>query len=408
VTLDVVDPPAGAVVSVLPASRVPGEFAQLALSSLANLAAGTYDFGVRGQAGTDVEVLPLGITLVAAAPAAVTLLDPANGAELAFPTELTWMASADATTYRVELSTSPSFDTHLVNQVVGSDHIDLPGLAGATTYYWRVTAMNVCGAGSVSQVRSFSTSPLFCSTAPLAIPDGNTTGVTSTITVPAQAGTIADVDVLLNFTHGYAGDLRATLSHGTVSERMLFAPLGTCGTVDPLLILDDAAASGVADACYVYDNADRYRPNQTLAAFNGQPLAGNWTLRVADFVAPDAGTLESWCLVPTASGAANQPPIATSLPNATVAAGAPFAYNAAAGFSDPDGDTLVYSSTTLPAWATLHATLGTISGTPGAGDAGATLVTVTATEAGPQALTASASFTLTVTGPRLFANGFEN
>ena len=64
---------------------------------------------------------------------------------------------------------------------------------------------------------------------------------------------------------------------------------------------------------------------------------------------------------------------------------------------DPDGDAVVYSATGLPGWLTFEASSRTFSGDPGDSDAGTTLIDVTATDDGTPVLSATATFTLTVT-----------
>jgi hypothetical protein len=40
-------------------------------------------------------------------------------------------------------------------------------------------------------------------------------------------------------------------------------------------------------------------PNNPLAAFNGEDLAGTWTLLAVDAVAGDAGVINQWCILPS-------------------------------------------------------------------------------------------------------------
>jgi hypothetical protein len=43
-----------------------------------------------------------------------------------------------------------------------------------------------------------------------------------------------------------------------------------------------------------------------LQTFQGEPLAGNWTLTAIDHAVDETGTLVQWCLAPTVGVAANQ------------------------------------------------------------------------------------------------------
>lgn len=107
----------------------------------------------------------------------------------------------------------------------------------------------------------------------------------------------------------------------------------------------------------------------------------------------------------------NAAPVAGVIEDVSIAVGTPLTLDAGAAFSDPNGDDLVFSAPDLPAWATIDPGTGEITGTPAAGDVGSTVVSVIATEDTPDALTASTTFTLTVTGTApgdlIFADGFE-
>lgn len=109
----------------------------------------------------------------------------------------------------------------------------------------------------------------------LAIPDNNTTGITSTLNVPAT-GSVADLRVRVNITHTYQGDLEVSL-------------IGPDGTT---VLLHNRTGGSVDNISTVY--ADLTAPAQSLAAFNGKAIAGAWKLKVRDLAAVDTGTLNSW------------------------------------------------------------------------------------------------------------------
>jgi Ca2+-binding RTX toxin-like protein len=79
----------------------------------------------------------------------------------------------------------------------------------------------------------------------------------------------------------------------------------------------------------------------------------------------------------------------------------------AGSFTDPDGDTLSYSVTGLPAWLSFNPTTGTFSGTPGAGNIGFADITVTATD--PSLASTSDVFRVTVAPPtdRVYIQGAD-
>jgi subtilisin-like proprotein convertase family protein len=105
---------------------------------------------------------------------------------------------------------------------------------------------------------------------PKAIPDNNTTGITSN-NVVAGNGTVGSLSLSLNITHTFRGDLVVTL----------IAPDNTQFVVSN-------RAGGSADNIIIN--------NQAITTFNGHPAAGTWKLKVTDLAAVDVGTLNSWSL----------------------------------------------------------------------------------------------------------------
>ncbi len=144
-------------------------------------------------------------------------------------------------------------------------------------YSLTITGTNADGSitkeRSVSlRVRPFGTEVFdFPSTdTPISIPDNDSTGITSTINV-AQPITIDEVEVDVNITHTFIGDLIITLT----------SPAGTVAT------LHDRSGGGT-------DNL-----NETFSLpteFLGEQSAGDWVLAVSDNAGIDVGTLDSWTL----------------------------------------------------------------------------------------------------------------
>jgi hypothetical protein len=105
----------------------------------------------------------------------------------------------------------------------------------------------------------------------LAIPDNDTTGVSSTITVE-DAGTIETLTVAVRITHTYIGDLVVSLTGPTGVSATLHNRTG--------------------------GSADELRATFTPAELAGTDLAGTWTLRIADLAGHDTGTLDAWSIAP--------------------------------------------------------------------------------------------------------------
>src|SRR5262249_42962521 len=111
----------------------------------------------------------------------------------------------------------------------------------------------------------------------LAIPDNDTTGVTSTLTY-TETGTVASVRVRVNITHTYQGDLEVAL----------------IGPDNTTVLLHNRTGAGTDNIITEYP--DLTAPAQALSAFTGKSINGAWKLRVRDLAAVDTGTLVSWTL----------------------------------------------------------------------------------------------------------------
>jgi subtilisin-like proprotein convertase family protein len=109
------------------------------------------------------------------------------------------------------------------------------------------------------------------------VPDGSTTGVTSTLAYTAT-GTVAAVKVRVNVTHPNRGHLHVTL----------IAPDGT------QVVLHNQSG-GTADHLQT-EYPDLTAPAGSLSGLAGKSIAGNWSLKVRDLVSGSTGTFASWTL----------------------------------------------------------------------------------------------------------------
>ena len=142
-----------------------------------------------------------------------------------------------------------------------------------------------------------------CRSPNLTIPDGNTTGVTDSMVISTE-GSLADLNVVVKIDHTWVGDLIVVLSHVntntsvTIIDRPGRTTSGNgCGSDNIDVTLDDQAVASVENQCPPVGGT--FQPNNPLSVFNGQSLAGTWTLNVSDRSAIDTGTLVQWCLLPT-------------------------------------------------------------------------------------------------------------
>jgi len=100
-------------------------------------------------------------TTKVATPTTPTLISPIdNSTNILLPAALTWNASANATSYQLQVSLNPFFTTPIVDQVgITTTSFSSTGLLNDTKYYWRVNAMNAGGSSFWSTIWSFTTTP---------------------------------------------------------------------------------------------------------------------------------------------------------------------------------------------------------------------------------------------------------
>lgn len=104
--------------------------------------------------------------------------------------------------------------------------------------------------------------------------------ITSVVNVP-DSYCIADVDVQVNITHTYIGDLIVELQ----------SPTGT------IVRLHNRTGGSADDIVKTYDDSTMPPDGPGLLAdFQGETVTGVWTLRVSDNAGLDTGTLNSWTL----------------------------------------------------------------------------------------------------------------
>jgi uncharacterized repeat protein (TIGR01451 family) len=254
-----------------------------------------------------------------------------------------------------------------------------PAAAQTTTGYSNTTT------GTISETATTCTSPMV-----------------RNFTVAANAQ-ITDVNIGVQFTHSYRGDVRATLVSPAGTVVNLITNVGT--SADNLnTLFDDSAAASITThttndntaAAPPYQRT--FRPEGSLASFNGQGSAGTWQLTICDSLNSDSGNFTRTDLtlttVPIAPSADLS--LTKSVSNASPASGASinyivsvtnasgsaltatgvtvqdtlpagFAFTSASGFGSYNGTTGVWTVGSIPAGTTRTLTItGTVTATAGA------------------------------------------
>lgn len=324
VTLSSAGQPAGTTVVFAPNPVValPGT-ATMMVGDTAAAPPGAYALTVTGTDGVATESDIAYLEIQAAAPAAPALVAPADGSiDVPRAPTLSWSAAGVGSVV-VEVDDDPAFGSidrsATVSPPFTSWVVD-PPLAPETFYYWRARAVNACGEGESSAAARFLTEVALCSAPGLAIPDNNPAGASDALVV-ALLGSIADLDVAVRASHEAPRQLILRLRHvetGTEVELMNRpgdpGPSGgSCFIDDVDVLFDDEGPADVEISCdSTPPSVDgTLRPDQALAAFDGEALAGTWTLTVIDTAAGDTGTLVEWCLLPRGAGAGGADVVAT-------------------------------------------------------------------------------------------------
>lgn len=149
------------------------------------------------------------------------------------------------------------------------------------------------------------TPALFNNNTPVAIPDANTNGASSTINVAGLGGALGKLNVSLHLTHTAVGDLVIELIGPDGTTIALAKNQGAngdnfgtaCNPHTSRTTFDDNAAFEISVGNPPY--VGTFRPDEPLDVFEGKSgaaLNGQWRLRVVDSAANDVGILQCWTL----------------------------------------------------------------------------------------------------------------
>ncbi|WP_298395287.1 reprolysin-like metallopeptidase [Flavobacterium sp.] len=270
----------------------------MTIDNLLSTPAGVYTILATATSGATVKTVPFHLYLGLPD---VVLTTPANNATAQNTTlNLTWAVNASASSYNVQVATDASFNSIVSSGNVTTNVYSVTGLTQGVAYFWRVAPVSANCTGNFSSEFKFVTGIVSCVTGnstnvPLVIPTTANATVNSTLNITGQTTTISDANITLDITHTWVNDLVLTLisPSGTqvqlVSRPCTNAALNNIVTTfddsgNPLVCANNPAIGGVVI------------PAQALAALNGQPMNGTWTLRVLDAAAQDGGSINSWSL----------------------------------------------------------------------------------------------------------------
>jgi subtilisin-like proprotein convertase family protein len=143
----------------------------------------------------------------------------------------------------------------------------------------------------------------------LAVPipvSGSSGNMTPQVINIPDVGTVVDVDLRIRLNHTFDADLDITLTGPNAVTIDVSSDNGSSGDnygsgnndcSGTPTVFDDEAGTSIASGTAPF--AGSFIPETSLAAFDGIPAAGNWTLNIADDLGGDVGTLFCYELVIT-------------------------------------------------------------------------------------------------------------
>lgn len=140
---------------------------------------------------------------------------------------------------------------------------------------------------------------------PLPIQDPPVLETINIQTVSGFVGVISDLNVDLQATHTYVGDVGVKLEFNGITVDLitqLGTPIGGfgCPSNDFDVVLDDEATTGSINNVCVQPGppaaTGTFVPTAALSAFDGISPNGDWTIHLDDAATPDTGSLIRWSL----------------------------------------------------------------------------------------------------------------
>lgn len=291
--------PAGSTVDFTPATATAAGIIEINVTNTAASSVGDYNIIVHMVSGTETKTLTLHLSLLSTDFAQLQALTPETGTTtLPTTVALDWSTDLIASSYHLQVATDAAFANIVTDVTTTTSQYTLNNLNESTTYYWHVLSANAGCEGSYSPAFSFQTGDLFCNDylsvdVPLEISWGDPSTASSTLEV-GENFAISNVSVVLDISHTWIADVRATLISPAGTQVLLFA--NKCGqddnanvTVDddgqPVTCQGDPALSGIIS------------PDEALSILDGENANGTWTLQIEDVEGGDGGAVNSWGIV---------------------------------------------------------------------------------------------------------------
>ena len=336
---------------------------------------------------------------------AVTSVTPANGSTVSTPpTSITFvfnepLLTASITASQLDVSVGSVTGVTVINPTTVSFGVNLSGVEGTVKYSIpKGTLFDSFGSPNQEAITgSFTVDDPYlerysATGLPRAIPDTNT--LISQSLVVSDSFVYSDINVEIDISHTWDGDLEATLVAPDGTAILLFSRNGSANDNFTRTVFDSEASTLISAGVAPFTG--RYQPLQSLAPLYNKNAQGTWQLQIRDLVSADVGTLNTFALV---FARTNTVPSLAAIADVSVAYGLSLSAITLVG-TDSDSDPLTYAATipgTTP--STVPATVSVVGNqltiVPATGFVGSFTVSVTATDG--KATSVAKTFQVTVT-----------
>ena len=319
VNLDVQGLPAGAVVNYSSNPVAAGDNATITIDMSGVTESGDFPLNLVATSDTlPAQERPLLLTVLSSDFSAIAVTSPNGTAGVSALPTFEWTGSPNATSYDIEIATSPNFGADVVEQASGLTTTSyIPGitLEDNTAYYWRVRGNNECSTGNWVDPAGFHTKTQVCETKDYNGGSINISGIglpyiAAPINIP-QNGTVSEVRVnKVKATHTAVAHIALRLKSPDGDSVTLMSGL-LCGSNQIDLGFSDLAPT--ADIPCPPNTGLLYQPAEPLAAFSGKNVQGDWLL-VLEVINTqgEGGTFNTWAFEYCAESIPSSPQVLTN------------------------------------------------------------------------------------------------
>ncbi|MCI4442768.1 MAG: hypothetical protein JHC39_04605, partial [Lentimicrobium sp.] len=287
--------PIGATATFSPTTRSTAGTVTMTISGISGVATGNYSFNANGTSTSANINLPLTLKVFDNNIGNITLTSPINGAtNQQTSVLLQWVALTSASSYIVEIASSPTFSTIIETATVTSNSYQTTNLTTGTINYWRVRPVNSCITGTNSETFVFQIASDFCKTYTNKYYENNDftweTGTTNAVSARMDVADnviISKVSFYVKATHASMADIKMQFSGPTGIFAEIYNRDCTGANID--VHFDDAGTTAPTCSGTTPAMSGTQQASQSLTKFNGTSSLGTWVLLATDRGANTSG-----------------------------------------------------------------------------------------------------------------------